>query len=172
MIGSDVMSYFTISYNLVVNTVIIELELELWFVLMKLINVYITIFRMSMIISLKNIKMEFIEILELLSSFFITSLILKRLISSCDSHNYISGKLNAKVNIRQGCWLFFFQFPSQLITILFGANDICSAQCYDPKQFSPMKYALHLRRALDYLKVTLPRTLVNLVPAIGKLTFN
>nr|XP_012219357.1 PREDICTED: phospholipase B1, membrane-associated-like [Linepithema humile] len=54
----------------------------------------------------------------------------------------------------------------KLITILFGANDICSAQCYDPQQFSPMRYALHLRRALDFLKVALPRTLVNLVPAI------
>lgn len=55
----------------------------------------------------------------------------------------------------------------QLITILFGANDICSAQCYDPQHFSPMRYALHLRRALDFLRVALPRTLVNVVPAIG-----
>lgn len=30
-----------------------------------------------------------------------------------------------------------------------------------------MRYALHLRRALDFLKIALPRTLVNLVPAIG-----
>ncbi|KAM0725583.1 Phospholipase B1, membrane-associated [Formica fusca] len=54
----------------------------------------------------------------------------------------------------------------KLITILFGANDICSAQCYNPQQFSPMRYALHLRRALDYLRIALPRTLVNLIPAI------
>ncbi|EZA61432.1 Phospholipase B1, membrane-associated [Ooceraea biroi] len=54
----------------------------------------------------------------------------------------------------------------KLITILFGANDICSAQCYDPQQFSPMRHALHLRRVLDFLKVALPRTLVNLIPTI------
>ncbi|XP_043268853.1 phospholipase B1, membrane-associated-like [Venturia canescens] len=54
----------------------------------------------------------------------------------------------------------------KLVTIFFGANDICSAQCYNPKAFSPVRYALHLRRALDYLRATLPRTLVNLVPAI------
>ncbi|XP_011688725.1 PREDICTED: phospholipase B1, membrane-associated isoform X1 [Wasmannia auropunctata] len=54
----------------------------------------------------------------------------------------------------------------KLITILFGANDICSAQCYDPQQFSPLRYILHLRRTLDFLRIALPRTLVNLVPAI------
>lgn len=59
-------------------------------------------------------------------------------------------------------WLIF-----QLVTILFGANDICSAQCYNPQQFSPMRYALHLRKTLDFLRVALPRTLVNLVPVIG-----
>ncbi|XP_053978017.1 phospholipase B1, membrane-associated-like [Hylaeus volcanicus] len=54
----------------------------------------------------------------------------------------------------------------KLITIFFGANDICSAQCYSPTQFSPARYALHLRKALDFLKITLPRTLVNVVPVI------
>ncbi|XP_017765181.1 PREDICTED: phospholipase B1, membrane-associated-like [Eufriesea mexicana] len=54
----------------------------------------------------------------------------------------------------------------KLITIFFGANDICSAQCYSPAQFSPLRYALHLRRTLDFLKIVLPRTLVNLVPVI------
>ncbi|XP_036147575.1 phospholipase B1, membrane-associated isoform X1 [Monomorium pharaonis] len=54
----------------------------------------------------------------------------------------------------------------KLITILFGANDICSAQCYNPQQFSPSRYLLHLRRTLDFLKIALPRTLVNLIPAI------
>jgi len=58
-------------------------------------------------------------------------------------------------------------FLCQLITILFGANDICSAQCYNPQQFSPLRYALHLRRTLDFLRIALPRTLVNLIPAIG-----
>ncbi|XP_076230525.1 phospholipase B1, membrane-associated isoform X2 [Nomia melanderi] len=54
----------------------------------------------------------------------------------------------------------------KLVTIFFGANDICSAQCFNPAQFSPVRYALHLRRALDFLKIALPRTLVNLVPVI------
>lgn len=58
-------------------------------------------------------------------------------------------------------------FLLQLITIFFGANDICSAQCYNPEQFSPLRHAFHLRKVLDYLKTTLPRTLVNLIPTIG-----
>ncbi|XP_018398062.1 PREDICTED: phospholipase B1, membrane-associated-like, partial [Cyphomyrmex costatus] len=66
-------------------------------------------------------------------------------------------KNNPKINIKRH-W--------KLITILFGANDICSAQCYDPQKFSPMRYILHLRRTLDFLKIALPRTLVNLVPAL------
>ncbi|KAG5310763.1 PREDICTED: phospholipase B1, membrane-associated-like isoform X1 [Acromyrmex echinatior] len=66
-------------------------------------------------------------------------------------------KNDSKINVKKH-W--------KLITILFGANDICSAQCYDPQKFSPMRYILHLRRTLDFLKIALPRTLVNLVPAI------
>ncbi|XP_014225962.1 phospholipase B1, membrane-associated-like [Trichogramma pretiosum] len=54
----------------------------------------------------------------------------------------------------------------KMITILFGANDVCSAQCYNPKKFSPIRYALHLRRTLDFLRASLPRTIVNLVPAV------
>lgn len=59
-----------------------------------------------------------------------------------------------------------FRKQWKLITIFFGANDICSAQCFNPAQFSPLRHALHLRKALDYLKMTLPRTLVNLVPTL------
>jgi phospholipase B1 len=54
-----------------------------------------------------------------------------------------------------------------MITIFFGANDVCSAQCYNPKDFSPIRYLLHLRRTLDFLRTTLPRTIINLIPAIG-----
>ncbi|XP_034938263.1 phospholipase B1, membrane-associated-like [Chelonus insularis] len=54
----------------------------------------------------------------------------------------------------------------KLVTILFGANDICSGQCYNSQLFSPSKYVLYLRKALDYLKFNLPKTLVNLVPTI------
>ncbi|XP_015181665.1 PREDICTED: phospholipase B1, membrane-associated-like isoform X2 [Polistes dominula] len=54
----------------------------------------------------------------------------------------------------------------KLITILFGANDICSAQCYSPEQFSPLRHAYHLKKVLDYLKAALPRTIVNLIPTI------
>lgn len=66
-------------------------------------------------------------------------------------------KNNPKINFKKH-W--------KMITILFGANDICSAQCYSPIAFSPAKYALNLKKALDYLRLMLPRTLVNLVPAI------
>nr|ACE75301.1 phospholipase B-like protein [Glyptapanteles indiensis] len=66
-------------------------------------------------------------------------------------------KSNSKIDVKKH-W--------KLITIFFGANDICSGQCYDPKGFSSSRYAWHLRRALDYLKLNLPRTLVNLVPTI------
>ncbi|XP_034185210.2 phospholipase B1, membrane-associated [Osmia lignaria lignaria] len=66
-------------------------------------------------------------------------------------------KRNPRINVRQQ-W--------KLITIFFGANDICSAQCFSPIQFSPLRYALHLQRVLDFLKIALPRTLVNLVPVI------
>lgn len=55
-----------------------------------------------------------------------------------------------------------------MITIFFGANDICSAQCFNPKEFSPLKYAINLRKTLDLLREQLPRTLVNLMPAIGR----
>lgn len=54
----------------------------------------------------------------------------------------------------------------KMITIFFGANDICSAQCFNPKEFSPLKYAINLRKTLDLLREQLPRTLVNLMPAI------
>lgn len=59
-------------------------------------------------------------------------------------------------------------FNFQMITIFFGANDICSAQCFNPKEYSPLKYAIHLRTTLDYLRAKLPRTLVNLMPTIGE----
>ncbi|XP_039301906.1 phospholipase B1, membrane-associated isoform X2 [Solenopsis invicta] len=70
-------------------------------------------------------------------------------------------KSDPKINVKKH-W--------KLITILFGANDICSAQCYDPQFFSPSRYILHLQRTLDFLRIALPRTLVNLVPAIDTIT--
>ncbi|CAK9796707.1 Phospholipase B1, membrane-associated [Anthophora quadrimaculata] len=66
-------------------------------------------------------------------------------------------KSNPNINIKKQ-W--------KLITIFFGANDICSAQCFNPSQFSPLLHTLHLRKTLDFLKLVLPRTLVNLVPVI------
>ncbi|XP_011505427.1 PREDICTED: phospholipase B1, membrane-associated-like [Ceratosolen solmsi marchali] len=54
----------------------------------------------------------------------------------------------------------------KMITIFFGANDVCSAQCYNPTEFSPIRYMLHLRRTLDFLRIALPRTIINLIPAI------
>lgn len=74
------------------------------------------------------------------------------------------------LNLVHNFLLFIFDLTLrlQMVTILFGANDVCSAQCYSPKEFSPIRYALHLRRALDFLRASLPRTIVNLIPALGK----
>lgn len=55
-----------------------------------------------------------------------------------------------------------------MVTMLFGANDICSAQCYDREGTSASQHARKLRLALDYLHQNLPRTFVNLVPVIGE----
>ncbi|XP_050312916.1 phospholipase B1, membrane-associated-like isoform X2 [Anthonomus grandis grandis] len=54
----------------------------------------------------------------------------------------------------------------KMITFFFGANDICSAQCYDRERASARNHALKLMRALDYLYDKLPRTFVNLVPVL------
>lgn len=57
----------------------------------------------------------------------------------------------------------------KMITIFFGANDLCSAQCYDKQKASPMSHAKKLMAALDYLQKTLPRTFVNLIPVLGSI---
>lgn len=57
----------------------------------------------------------------------------------------------------------------KMITIFFGANDICSAQCYDQERASPRNHVEKLSRALDYLQKNLPRTFVNLIPVLGKI---
>ncbi|XP_030754605.1 phospholipase B1, membrane-associated-like [Sitophilus oryzae] len=54
----------------------------------------------------------------------------------------------------------------KMITIFFGANDICSAQCFDPIEASASSHALKLMRALDYLYSKLPRVFVNLIPVL------
>ncbi|CAG9769266.1 unnamed protein product [Ceutorhynchus assimilis] len=54
----------------------------------------------------------------------------------------------------------------KMITLFFGANDICSAQCYNKENASARSHALKLRRALDYLYEKLPKTFVNLVPVL------
>lgn len=55
----------------------------------------------------------------------------------------------------------------QLVTMFFGANDLCSGQCYDHSGTTPESHAFKLRLALDYLQDHLPRTMVNLVPVLG-----
>jgi len=57
----------------------------------------------------------------------------------------------------------------QMITLLFGANDLCSGQCFNPTGTSANAHARKLRDALDYLHQHVPRAFVNLVPVIGKL---
>ncbi|XP_026276561.1 phospholipase B1, membrane-associated-like [Frankliniella occidentalis] len=54
----------------------------------------------------------------------------------------------------------------KMVTMLFGANDICSAQCYDREGTSANQHGRKLKMALDYLHQNLPRTYVNLVPVI------
>lgn len=56
----------------------------------------------------------------------------------------------------------------KMITVFFGANDICSAQCYNKEKASARSHALKLMKALDYLYENLPRTFVNLIPVLGK----
>lgn len=65
--------------------------------------------------------------------------------------------------------IFRFIF-SQLITMFFGANDLCSGQCYDKDGTTPLQHSKKLQKALDYLQANLPRTLVNLVPVLGGCT--
>lgn len=57
----------------------------------------------------------------------------------------------------------------KMITLFFGANDICSAQCYDSEKASATSHVRKLVLALDYLQQNLPRTFVNLIPVLGKL---
>ncbi|XP_025829721.1 phospholipase B1, membrane-associated-like [Agrilus planipennis] len=54
----------------------------------------------------------------------------------------------------------------KMITVFFGANDLCSAQCFDAQKGSPYNHAVKLSKALDYLQRHLPRTFVNLIPVI------
>lgn len=56
----------------------------------------------------------------------------------------------------------------KMITVFFGANDICSAQCYNKEKASARSHARKLMKALDYLYENLPRTFVNLIPVLGK----
>lgn len=56
----------------------------------------------------------------------------------------------------------------KMITFFFGANDICSAQCYDKDKASASSHVKKIEQALDYLEQNLPRTFVNLIPVLGK----
>lgn len=68
-------------------------------------------------------------------------------------------RANKNINIRKD-W--------KMITLFFGANDICSAQCYDSEKASAKSHVRKLVVALDYLQQNLPRTFVNLIPVLGK----
>ncbi|KAK9721464.1 GDSL-like Lipase/Acylhydrolase [Popillia japonica] len=59
----------------------------------------------------------------------------------------------------------------KMVTIFFGANDLCSAQCYDKEKASPLSHANKLKAALDYLQEYLPRTFVNLIPVTPRCRF-
>ncbi|BES94471.1 GDSL-like Lipase/Acylhydrolase [Nesidiocoris tenuis] len=68
-----------------------------------------------------------------------------------------------KMNMTRG---IDFKNDWKLVTMLFGANDVCSGQCFDKDQFSPAAHAYKLMRALDYLQDNMPRAIVNLVPVL------
>ncbi|KAF6210451.1 hypothetical protein GE061_013557 [Apolygus lucorum] len=59
-----------------------------------------------------------------------------------------------------------FQEDWKLVTMFFGANDVCSGQCFDKEHYSPAAHAHKLMRALDYLQENMPRAIVNLVPVL------
>ncbi|XP_075215113.1 phospholipase B1, membrane-associated-like [Lycorma delicatula] len=54
----------------------------------------------------------------------------------------------------------------KLVTIFFGANDLCSGQCFDKVKASANQHSIKLQTALDYLQENLPRTFVNLIPVL------
>ncbi|KAF5289645.1 hypothetical protein FQA39_LY15003 [Lamprigera yunnana] len=54
----------------------------------------------------------------------------------------------------------------KMITIFFGANNLCSAQCFNKNESAPKRHAEKLIAALDYLQQHSPRTFVNLIPVI------
>ncbi|KAF5299463.1 hypothetical protein FQR65_LT01043 [Abscondita terminalis] len=54
----------------------------------------------------------------------------------------------------------------KMITVFFGANDLCSSQCFNKEETSPELHANNIMAALDYLQKHLPRTFVNLIPVI------
>lgn len=55
----------------------------------------------------------------------------------------------------------------KMITVFFGANDICSGQCFNKVEASGRSHVRKLSLALDYLQRNLPRTFVNLIPVLG-----
>lgn len=62
-----------------------------------------------------------------------------------------------------------FQEDWKMITVFFGANDICSGQCFNKLEASAQMHAKKLMVALDYLQTNLPRTFVNLIPVLGNI---
>ncbi|XP_050525608.1 phospholipase B1, membrane-associated-like [Daktulosphaira vitifoliae] len=59
-----------------------------------------------------------------------------------------------------------FKNDWKLVTMFFGANDLCSGQCYDKDGTTPLQHSKKLQKAIDYLQDNLPRTIVNLVPVL------
>ncbi|XP_049799885.1 phospholipase B1, membrane-associated-like [Schistocerca nitens] len=59
-----------------------------------------------------------------------------------------------------------YQRDWKVVTVFFGANDLCSAQCYNPARAAAPHHIRRLRDALDYLHQHMPRAFVNLIPAL------
>ncbi|CAH0558649.1 unnamed protein product [Brassicogethes aeneus] len=59
-----------------------------------------------------------------------------------------------------------FKSDWKMVTVFFGANNICSGQCFNKEEASSRNHIRKLSLALDYLQENLPRTIVNLVSVL------
>ncbi|XP_069694744.1 phospholipase B1, membrane-associated-like [Periplaneta americana] len=59
-----------------------------------------------------------------------------------------------------------FERDWKMVTVMIGANDLCSGQCYNRTGSTAEHHRRDLQEALDYLYRHVPRCFVNLVPVI------
>ncbi|XP_077289684.1 phospholipase B1, membrane-associated-like [Arctopsyche grandis] len=76
--------------------------------------------------------------------------------------------MQAKILVKrmQGDPSVDFKNDWKMVTLFFGANDICTLECFNKTAGSPKGFVRSLTKALDYLQDHLPRAFVNIVPVI------